>query len=265
MLQLLPNSEYSLDITNDESSRRATLVTNGHGRAARVDVTVVAQGFAQAKSLAYDFVAPMLSFWSFEYDVAIDLLGFDCLEVATGSRDFVFGVLGMVQDFDLTKHHRFDKEADDLLASYREAVNSTNLFYRVLTFYKIADAIRANRRRLNRKHKLLSLPEPALPEVMPSSADDRLLQDQERDRFVPYLGQDFNAVLESFREPVRNAVAHVVPGKAVLSADRLQDLGRCEDLLPPLRFVARTMLRNHLTELDFVRTLTRSAAPTAPN
>jgi len=64
------------------------------GTLARAQVRVTAANFAEAERFACDLVLANLSWWSYRYDVALDIKGYKLLEEKTEVRRLVFRFLG---------------------------------------------------------------------------------------------------------------------------------------------------------------------------
>ncbi len=215
------------------------LKPNEHDRLATAHLTVQAQGFNDAQRTAHDLVAPLLSRWSFEHDVAVDITAVELLEVATGSRRWNVKLLGMVKPAAALAGPS-TPALRGLLAAYREGVSSLTVFYQVLAFFRIYESVK--KLRAMRRSSMRGL---AAKERLP--ADERLLSDEwTRDSFRPYLGKKFTAVIDDLRDVLRHAIAHLDPEGDSVVADRYDDLARCEQVVPVLRYIARQMLTNEL-------------------
>ncbi len=75
------------------------------------------------------------------------------------------------------------------------------------------------------------------------------------ENFKPYLGKKFTWVLEQMRGLLRNAVAHLDPTGDSLIADKFEDVTKCEQALPVIKYISRVMLSNELqTDPDYSKT-----------
>ena len=226
--------------------------TNGQGALAQARVSVEAQDFDSAQRLAYDVVAPLLSRWCFELDVAIEINGFHATELATGSMRYTFGWAGKrrilnperVGPVSIGPESRY-------LATYREALNSTNIFHQAITFYKVTEGVQRRRavRREQAKNQGEAIPRSPV-ERFPSDPEQLSISDQlARDLFAPYLGRSFGDALYKMRATIRNAGAHLDPKEDVLNADDYKDLANCRGATPVLHYIAREMLRNEFPSM----------------
>lgn len=214
--------------------------TNKQGALAQARVSVEAQDFDSAQRLAYEVVAPLFSRWSFELDVAIEINGYQATELATGSARYTCGLAGKrkvlnperVGPVSIGPESRF-------LATYREALNSTNTFHQAIAFYKVTEGVQ--RRRIARRKQAREQREP-IPkspvERFPSDPEQLGISDQlTRDLFRPYLGRSFGDALDEMRATIRNAGAHLDPEDDVLNADNYADLANCRVATTILHYI----------------------------
>jgi hypothetical protein len=242
--------EFDTDIKSGDVNAQATFKSNLSGALSTIQIRVQAQNFVSAKSFAYDLIAPCLSGWSYKYDVALDVKGYEVFEEATGSKWYSLGVLGQAKDFAETENDEFvfGEEFRSIFAIYREAINSTNLFYKVLSFYKVTEGVSAL---INeRKKQTLAKGEAWTnsSKRIPSSLEDISVDDWHKHLFTSFLGKKFTVVLDHYRGLIRNAVAHLDPAMHILDADKAADMGTCEDATPILKYIARQMLDDELRE-----------------
>ncbi len=238
--------EYDLTLTSGEVTGLATFTSNSRGLLSTIKIRLQVQSFQDARRFAYDMAAPCLSWWSYRYDVPLDIKGYEVLEEFTGTRQYVVGMLGKAKDFDREEFFTFGQEFRSILAIYREAVNSTNLFYKVLSFYKVTEGVRSLL--VERRQKALQSNEPWSDpvEIIPDNLDDIQSDKWDKEIFKPFLGKKFNWVLDHYRSLIRNAVAHLDPTSRVLDADKFEDIGACENAIPVLKYIARKMLNREL-------------------
>ena len=260
LLQLPPGVHLKATLSNENDSAEILFRSNSKGQIAFAETRIQAQNFVGAQQIAYDLVAPQLSYWSFLYDVAIDIAGYEVLEEATLSRRYAFGVLGRLKPFDKAIEGLSTPTYRRFFSAYREGMNSTNPFYQALSFYKVAEGVKAERiRKARRNHTYKKGDTPAHDnERFPKTFEElRFGDDDSRQRiydeltkasFEPYLGQDFESVLKRLEELVRNAIAHLSQLDAVLDADRFNDVSVCFRAIPVMRYVAHQMLANDLRE-----------------
>jgi len=220
-----------------------TLFPNDRGRVARAVISLRAATFVDAEVLAHDLVAPMLSWWSYRYDVPIDLQGWLVIEKATRATRVRVGVLGRAAITDNNRYasrpeHRF------ILSAYREGMNATNPVYQALCFYRVLEG--AYRLRAKRRGAAGATFREPTNEVMPAGADLAALDFHDQAAIAPYAGRSFAYVRDDLRTLVRNAAAHLDPTgeQETLAADTYRDVTRCEDATSVLRYVARVVLEN---------------------
>jgi hypothetical protein len=236
--------EFDTQIKSGDVSAQATFTSNTDGALSTIQIRVQAQNFFSAKGFAYDLIAPCLSWWSYKYDVALDVKGYEVVEEATGSKWYSLGILGEAKDFIETENEEFifGEEFRSIFAIHREAINSTNLFYKVLSFYKVTEGIKALTNERRKKAKAEGKEWINSIEHIPNNLEDIVTDKWDKNYFTPYIGKKFNWVLDQYRELIRNAVAHLDTSSRVLDADQSKDIGQCEVAIPVLKYIARQML-----------------------
>lgn len=246
LLQVPPGTrQITVKLTGNAAAPSFALTANAQMLVSNVIVSVSAPTFADAERAAHDLVAPMLSWWSYRYDVPIELKGWVVREQSTQATRYRFGVLARAVVTD-SNTYLSKPECRFVLSAYREGMNAINPIYQALCFYRVvegADRIRAKRRTAAGS----SFREPT-NEVIP--AGDALAQLNFHDRAAlrPYAGRAFGFARNALRELVRNAASHLDPTgvQESLIADEFADITRCEDAALVLKFMARVMLNNEL-------------------
>jgi hypothetical protein len=191
----------------------------------------------------------VLSEISFRFDVALDVAGYEAVEEKTEVRWYVFGLVGKVKTFDSEFQLNLDPERGRLLASYREGLNSTNVFYQALSFYKVGEGVRALRKRQSRKAKGASGNTDTPVEAFPANINELAIESEvARELFQRYLGKPFFDALDDLKEQIRHAIAHLANLDDVIDHDRYDDVSRCLRAIPVLKYVARTMLENYIRD-----------------
>ncbi|MDP2661559.1 MAG: hypothetical protein Q8R28_12600 [Dehalococcoidia bacterium] len=229
-----------------------TFACNTDHRVSRALICVQAQSFQDAERKGYDSVAPLLSYWSYRYDVALDVLAHEVLERETRSTKRAFGAAGRIKPLDFSEGFLLPPELRRLFAAYREALSTTNVFYSVLSFYKVLEGVA----RLRNEHMKRAREKGESPRgpVERFPDDVQLIPDDfwnTRERFTPYLGKKITSVKEEFRPLIRNAVAHLNPMETtgdVMDADRFDDLERCREAWHILKYMARRLLDTAIGE-----------------
>lgn len=219
---------------------------NADGVFARAQVTVNAETFQTARNTAIDLVMPILSSWSFVYDVALDVVGHAIVEEATGTINFSFGVVGQKKVFELPPISLSKPEYRAIFSAYREGAGALNVFYQFLCFFKVAEGAKRirNQRRTNALTSGREFREPG-GEQVPAAENDIDVEPSEQQRFSSYLGMKFTRVLDELRGVLRNALAHLDPAKSLV-ADKADDIARCEQAIPVIRYIARVMVEHEL-------------------
>lgn len=229
------------------------LRANDQGRLALATVELDARSFDDAQRQAHDAVQGLLTFLSLRYDVAIGLLGWVIVEVATQSISFRLGRLGEVRTAAVSEVGALSPDHQAIAASYRQGLSTTNAFLAVLSFWRVIEGVR--NLRVSRRSAALpktAADDPSLrdpPERIPSDSAEIVGADEPwlAESFAPYLGRKFTAVTEALRGTLRNAMTHIDPENlTVISPDRIDDVRRAEDAIPVLRYMARKMLDRDL-------------------
>jgi len=250
LLEVPHLKEVRVTVEDDRTNATVRFFRNRHGRLARVEMRFLALNRRSAEQSAYDLVHPILSWWSYLHDVAIDTIGYEILEESTEIRSFHFNVIGSIKPFRLDHLSVSTPEHRAILSAYREALNATNVFYRFLCFYRVIEGIR----KLREKRRRAALeagehyrdPGERIPTELSNISD---FGSDELERFYPYLGKKFTAVIDELRPVIRNAVAHLNPNESPLVIDRFDDVLRCREILPVMRYMCREMLRTELSPL----------------
>ena len=249
-LLLLPQeaAQVHVKIFNDQEEVIVTIVKNEHGALARAQLHLHVSSFVEAETNAYNIVMPLLSRWSYLHDVALDITGYQVIEQQTGSQKWMVSLVGKVRAFEFNIADVSKPNYRTVFSAYREALNATNPFYRLLCFYRVIEGVK--KLRAQRRTTVLSdgdeYREP-LDERIPSAEIDCGSSDPSiQDSFKPYLGKKFTWVLDQMRSLLRNAVAHLDPEGNTLDADKYADIASCEQGLPVLKYISRVMLHNEL-------------------
>lgn len=217
---------------------------NRFGHLDRVELNVNAESFAKAEQLAHDLVMPILSRMAVEANAPVEVKATVITEKGTSIRQMGATLIGTVKaapEFAVV----ITPALKPLLAAYREGLNCSAPSYQALAFYKIIEGVETfsknQRRKAQQQGK--SVPDDPLLALMPSSLAD--LPDGppwSKYRFTHYLGMSFQEVKDSFEKVIRNAVAHLTPGRDLRVPDFMEDVERCREAVPILRYVARELI-----------------------
>lgn len=248
----------------NESGERVEIIFyhNEEGALTQARLRLEEQSFNDAESIAYDLVMPLLSSWSYHLDVALDVAGYRITEESTQSFRVVLGVVGKAKGFS-SPPYQSTPEFRALFASYREAMNATNVFYQFLCFYKVIEG--SYKMREVRKGKAVALgkpyTEPSNEQVPLALGDLGIPDDPHEEYFSPYLGRKFTAVRDDLRNLIRNALAHCDPTGSSgdpLLVDRFEDVRRCTLAIPVVKFIARVLLDNEIHAAGIVPVQSRT-------
>lgn len=245
LLQVSQGSSLEVCLENESEQVNVTFKSDPRGYLTTAHITVDSQDFESAERLAHDFILPILSHWSFIYDMPIDINSYKVVEEHTETRKYSVGIIGQIKNFQ-TIHPQISRpEHRHLFAAYREAMNTNNEFYQFLSFYKVAEGVKALR---SSRYKLAIEQKISIPsEKIPIETTDLHLSSQfDGELFQQYLGKKFTAVLDEFRNVMRNAIAHLNPTQNVLSADKFDDLQSCQKCMPVIKYIARQMLETEI-------------------
>ncbi len=220
---------------------------NSRGALAKVEMRVSAARFEEARRFTHDIVLPVLSWWSFHNDVALDVAAVEIVEEGTGTQQLIAGVTGRDKPLIPQQGHVSKPGHRPLLASYREGLNTTNVFYRVQCFYRVIEGARALRDR-KRESVLVAGKEYRAPEERIPAEGEEIsgVDPMSLDVFKPYRSWKFTRVIDDMRGTLRNAVAHLDPKSDSLVPDEFDDVVRCEKALPVMKYLARQMLREEI-------------------
>lgn len=225
----------------------ADVIPNDQGRLAQVRASIEADNFENAERQIYNAVAPALSLIAFRADVALEVTGILTTERSTQIRRFGATMLGTFQPAPAHAGN-LPIEVRPLLAAYREGSNSTAPMYQALSFCKIIESVKAlsTRRGRHAARKGVAFDDPLL-RTLPD--DLAKLDDQhewERVVFAPYLGKSYAGTREELNDTIRNAVAHLSPGRDIRSGDLFDDIEACRLATPVLRYIARALITDEL-------------------
>lgn len=241
--------QVELEAQDGTASNVARITPNTRGRLAHVHLSVTADSFAAAEKEAHDEIMPVLSRLAFEADTALEVTAVLITEQTTQIRRLGATVIGEMQKAPELAE-LMTSELRPFLAAYREGLNSNSPMYQALSFYKVVEGVATfSGRRARAVGASRSAPDP-LAKTIPSDVND-LLEKTEWARavFTPYLGKTFDEIKSSVTNTIRNAVAHLTPGRDVRVADYLDDIHACREVTPVLRYMARELIRAELAAI----------------
>ena len=239
---LLAGSGARIEI---EGGPEAVLRANENGHISEVRLTLMAESKLDAERQSHDWVMPILSRLAFEADVALEVKATVVVELSTGTQMMATHVVGSVK-LSPELQGNLTSELRPLLAAYRDGLNSVNVLYEALSFYKAVEGAVAFHRSRQRRSTPTGRPAP-IEALMPSDEKDLVgVADQTRDLFRPFLGQPMKDAFDAMRDTVRNAVAHLTPGRDLRVPDYYDDVEKCRQAVPVLRYIARRLIEEEL-------------------
>ncbi len=244
----IQGSPRTVEIGPPDTPDLATIVvdTNSAGRLASLEMLVVASDFSQAEGTAHDYMQVFLSRIAFEADCAVEIRATFISELAIGTTQLGATVIGAVSPLPDISGFGSHPEMRSLYAIYREGLNATSPLYQAISFFKVIEAVRAigiGRARLAATNGEPAPTDPMSRSVPVAAADTGTDTPWAQARFEPYLGRTFGEVFELTKDPIRNAAAHMLPGRDTLVPDSLPDIQLCREKVPVLHFVARSLIR----------------------
>jgi len=227
-----------MDVESDLGHHVIQIESNSVSRLARIRIEVQADDFKDAQRKAQALVMPLVSSWSYRYDVGIDVPAYRVVEESTGALVVRVGLMGAFERLSVTTPTvSLPPMLRPYLAAYRDALSSTNLFHQAIGFYKVIEGI--HQLRVSARSVGERLEHPRVPDAFEEVAGVDL---EMIEHLRPYLGQKFTAVQDRLRPVIRNAAAHMDPERH-LDPDDFDDITACEEALPVLKYMAREMLR----------------------
>lgn len=239
-----PGQAVRAQIFNETEQQEVQFIPNSRGVLAKAVLGFQAKSFQHARAIAYDLVTSILSRWSFRYDVAIEIVGHEIIEEATEVMNYSTGVVGQIMPMTPGDQGQSKPEHREVLSAYREGVNATNVFYKLLCFWRVIEGARWLRglRRARLRANGRTFQNPPNERIPLALNVISVLDEDEREAFRPYLGDKFTKVLDDLRPVLRNAAAHLEPEQVHLVADKAEDITKCEQAIPVVRYIARVML-----------------------
>ena len=105
------------------------------GRVANAQVRIQASNFTEAEREAFNLVMPILSRWSYEHDVALDLKFYEIVEEQTLVQKLGIGLVGKAKPLGINISGLSKPEFRVIFAAYREAINQP--MYSISSFASI--------------------------------------------------------------------------------------------------------------------------------
>ena len=214
-----------------------------------------------AERKGYRAIAPALSSISAHLDIPLHIEQIEVEELRTGNQkvriENPFMRVSMFIGVPVTLGDEFCHYA----SLYREGLNSNSPVYRYLCFFKIIEAIRARRKRLDAlsKHTVRRV-----GEVIPTQPSERTewlnalfpaRYNWDAFTFATIFkeeasGKKINYVVDKYLAPLRNEIAHPLleTGELAVSIDDLKHIRNINQWLPLTRCIVRRLLKNDFPE-----------------
>ena len=193
----------------------------------------------------------MISRLAFEANAAVEIQGLMVREVATGTAALAGTVPARTATVgDVIGTYSPDSAA--MLAAYREGLSSLSPVYQALSFFKVTEGVDTFYTKAVRQAEKgggTAPPDPLSNAFPSASAEVTDLDVLDPADYPGFVGKPLREVWNSYRKPLRDMSAHIVPGKELIIADRYGDLTRSREAIPALRYVARKGLEAHLARL----------------
>lgn len=221
---------------------RIALRRNGNGRLAQAVAELVVDGSLAARRIVTTHLGAILARLTFETDAPIAVHVVEVTAIDTKQTET--GLLYRGADVELTKwpdwaHHApaFFRNA---YAVYREGVNSTNAYWAVLCFVRVAEGALVFRARATSLMKARGMDLARPPLLL---EDDALIVPPWRES----IGKRAGAVVDKLKHDLRVPAAHgVSPAEPMQAADQLGVENRYWLGRPVAQQIARTLLRETL-------------------
>ncbi len=214
-----------------------------------------------AEERAFRSLSPSLSNWTVHLDVPLEICQRETREIATDNIQTSIVTPHFRAPFSVLPTVQLPPEFRGLASLYREALNTSSVVYQFLCLYKIVEALRARRKRLQRAAKKSGTPCSSPIEVLPGTEKEiaawlrsLFYARPDWDLFaiqsavpVELRGQDMAFVIDSVLKPLRDQVAHALTtpkGDLTLSADELLHARQVVLRLPTMKCIVRRMLKN---------------------
>jgi hypothetical protein len=247
---LFQGAELNVTIGGTTQNISVTLHGNDEGRFAQIRLSVDADCFLAAERFTHDIVMPLISRIAFETNTALDVRTTVVTERRTGIQSISGTVLGRPAVLGRIEGP-MTPELRPFLASFREGLTVNSVPYQALAFWKVVEGVstfHVNRTRKKDGHQT-SVSDPD-GHRLPRRLQDLIDQDVwTRDCFAPYLGKTFGEIRTEMAKPIRDAIAHIVPGLDFHSTDVFDDLQACRLAVPVLRYMARVLIAAEIAGL----------------
>lgn len=217
-----------------------------------------------AEEIAFSALAPSLSEFSLQLDIPLEIAQVETKDLFTENCHVTFTVPFPNTPMAVAPASKTHPDFRGIASLYREALNSNSPVYQFLCLFKIIEALKARRKKLEREAKRNGTSQPltAPTEILPTSYGeirawlDTLFYSRPPWDFTALegavtpeaRGKSFNDVISNILTPLRVNVAHALfedAGKELtISYDDLIDTRKIAKLVPLTKCIARRMLRS---------------------
>jgi hypothetical protein len=247
----------------------AELMPNADGYLSKITISdLQADDSFSAEQIAFDAVAPCLSYCSFALNIPMHVQQIDVTETFTGTVriGITNGYLrSVIQMPEVTP---MENELRGFLSLNREAMESSSPRYQFICVFTVIEAILARRVRLGRAEKKAGTVTIPIVEVLPITDEQCIewlrplypagyefnIADAQSIFSVDVRGKLFIDVIENKLRPIRKNIAHALfsGGELPQSMDKIGDRRALLTFLPLATAISRYMLK---------RDILRAAAP----
>jgi hypothetical protein len=215
-----------------------------------------------AEEITFRALAPSLSEFSLQLDIPLEIAQIETKDLSTESCHVTITVPFFDVPMIVSPLSRTEPDFRGVASLYREALNSNSPVYQFLCLFKIIEALRARRKKLQRTVKAANVGYMAAPsEEFPTTYQDirawldALLYVRPAwslaalDSAVPpeVRGKSFDSVIADLLNPLRVNIAHALfedTGRELtISYDDLLDTRKIAKLVPVIKCIVRRMMK----------------------
>lgn len=232
------------------------LIHTLNGVLSHATLQVHAASFRAAEECVHAILGEALSFLAVVSGAPIEVKALRLHEEASDTKQWTLTAIGGdIQRirWDNLPNLNLTPVSDGLkaaFANFREGLNSFNVFYKFLCFFKVAKYCLDRIKRDQRKQKQgSSARHPPQTTTIPN--DLQGIPEYDATHLRRYAGRTYSEVVEVFTPVLRDSIAHLTPGMQWVNPDHLPDLARCTEAVPVMQFVARQLLLERYTSGNY--------------
>ena len=215
-----------------------------------------------AEELAYRALAPSLSEFSLQLDIPLEIAQIETKDLSTESCHVTITVPYFDVPMIVAPQSRTEPDFRGIASLYREALNSNSPVYQFLCLFKIIEALRARRKKIQRAAKATGTAyTPVAPEFFPATHREIRVWLEALfyvrpewslvalDSAVPseVRGKSFDEVVANLLKPLRDNIAHALfedTGlELTISYDDLPDTRKIAKFVPLVKCIVRRMMK----------------------